>query len=90
MKTKNLAMVTFVPNYLKRKVMVQYTYDNNLNQEIEMERKIIPLKRKESFVNLLLKMYPNTFEKTKINGNETYIQKPVFDRMISNLQHTNI
>lgn len=90
MKTKNLAMVTFVPNYLKRKVMIQYTYDNNLRQEINIERKIIPLRRMKSYMNIILKVYPDVFEKTKVAGNNTLINKPIWDRMICNLQHTNI
>ena len=87
MKTKDLAMINFVESKLKGKVMIRYVYDDNINQQVTLITKHIPLKRKKSYTNLILSVYPNLFKEGKVNGVYSLINTKILDRLLCNLNH---
>lgn len=87
MDIKNLAMVNFVKNKFKKKVMVRFVYDDNINQRVTMESIIIALNDLDTYKNNLLKSYPDTLVETKLSGVPTLMNVEVMDRLICNLEH---
>lgn len=88
MNLKNLAMISFVENKIKRNTMVAYVYDDNINQKIDIQKKIIPIRRGKSLMKSIQKVYPDVFIETKMKKDSVLINKPIYERMICNLQHT--
>lgn len=91
---KQLAMVSFVNELLRKDVMIQFVWDNNLTQQVEMENQHISKKSyKECVENTrkeLNKEYPDCIIEHKEGSVLSFMNYPVYNRMISNIQHMNL
>lgn len=91
---KQLAMVSFVNPLFKKDVMIQFVWDNNLTQQIEMATEHISKKSYKECVdnmrNELNRKYPDCIVEHKEGSVLTFMNYPVYDRMVSNVKYMNL
>lgn len=87
---KQLSYVAIQKNLFKKLASVKIIYDNNLTQEVEIVKEDFPKKHYnkvvESLYEKLNKRYPDCIKKHKTGNLVLLINRPVFDRMQSNIQ----